>query len=272
MQEVDLESWKNFEERISELVRQRSERKTAAGGNYISQYLFRGQSSSSWPLTTTLERYKGPLKLNEYYGIVLATKSHVETVTSQTWPTPSHSEYSKHLVDKGVPGGKFPGCEYFVYLRHHGFPSPLLDWTQSRYVAAYFAFRDPPAYATKISMFVYCEFTAGHKSSSSNKPKITSLGHNIPSHRRHFLQKSEYTICTIGRANDLSYACHADAFLDDTEDQDQLWKFNIPVSERYTVLSSLEQYNINAFSLFESEDSLMETLAIREIFLRSRTV
>ncbi|HEX9812699.1 MAG TPA: FRG domain-containing protein [Burkholderiales bacterium] len=270
MQEIDLESWKNFEDRISELARQRSKRKSATG-NYISPYLFRGQSRSSWPLTTTLERYNGPLGLNEYYGVVLATKPHVETITSQTWLTPSHSEYSKHLEENGVPGGEFPGCEYFVYLRHHGFPSPLLDWTRSPYVAAYFAFRDPPSDATKISMFAYCEFTAGHKLWSSDEPKITSLGHNIRSHRRHFQQRSEYTICTIGRANEFLYACHADAFMGNTEDQDELWKFNIPVSERYKVLSSLEQYNINAFSLFGSDESLMETLAIREILLRSRT-
>jgi hypothetical protein len=31
----------------------------------------------------------------------------------------------------------------------------------------------------------------------------------------------------------------------------------------------LEQYNINAFSLFGSEESLMETISLREIYLRN---
>ena len=50
--------------------------------------------------------------------------------------------------------------------------------------------------------------------------------------------------------------------------QDVLRKFNIPWSERQKVLKLLDEYNLNAFSLFGSEESLMETLAFREIDLQ----
>jgi hypothetical protein len=50
------------------------------------------------------------------------------------------------------------------------------------------------------------------------------------------------------------------------EDQDWLYKYTIPASEREKVLRKLDKYNINAYSLFGSEESLMETLALREIF------
>lgn len=45
------------------------------------------------------------------------------------------------------------------------------------------------------------------------------------------------------------------------------WKFTIPVSEQKKVLKLLDEFNVNAFSLFGSEESLMEMLAVREFFL-----
>jgi hypothetical protein len=45
-------------------------------------------------------------------------------------------------------------------------------------------------------------------------------------------------------------------------------KFTIPASERRKVLEQLDEFNVNAFSLFGSEESLMETLTVRELFLR----
>jgi hypothetical protein len=48
-----------------------------------------------------------------------------------------------------------------------------------------------------------------------------------------------------------------------------LVKISIPVTERTTALKQLELMNINAFSLFGSEDSLIRTVARRELLFRS---
>lgn len=270
MQKVELTSWEEFEQHLARLACKRTERKGATD-LYVSEYLFRGQSDSSWQLTTTLERHTDRLlTLAEYYRILCATKPQIETFTGARWEIPSFSDYTNEIEDAGIlPPGKFPAYEYFVYLRHHGFPSPLLDWTRSPYVAAYFAFRDQRSPDTSVSIFAYCEYTVGHKSGSSNDPEIRGLGPYVRSHRRHFQQQSQYTVCTMNRGSNLSYARHDDAFAGISEDQDELWKFNIPVSERRNVLKRLEQYNINAFSLFGSEESLMETLSLREIYFRA---
>ena len=40
------------------------------------------------------------------------------------------------------------------------------------------------------------------------------------------------------------------------------------LSERKSVLKYLDQHDVTSFSLFHSEESLMETLALREFTLR----
>ncbi|HEV7959627.1 MAG TPA: hypothetical protein VGP01_01245, partial [Rhizomicrobium sp.] len=47
-----------------------------------------------------------------------------------------------------------------------------------------------------------------------------------------------------------------------------IYKINIPATERLKVLGMLDVHNLNAFSLFGSEEGLMQTLARREFFLR----
>ena len=43
-------------------------------------------------------------------------------------------------------------------------------------------------------------------------------------------------------------------------DQDRLWKIIIPANERMKVLSHLDKFNLNDFTLFDSEESLLEML------------
>ena len=45
-------------------------------------------------------------------------------------------------------------------------------------------------------------------------------------------------------------------------------KYTIPASERMKVPKKLDNCNINAYSLFSSEDALMETLAFRHIYFK----
>jgi hypothetical protein len=98
-----------------------------------------------------------------------------------------------------------------------------------------------------------------------------AFGPNVAAHKRHFLRQSEYTLCVQSRDDRWLFASHEKVVdldpYNPAANQDLVWKINIPSGGRTKVLALLEQYNLNAFSLFGSAESLMETLTAR-IFSR----
>lgn len=75
-------------------------------------------------------------------------------------------------------------------------------------------------------------------------------------------------MCIGGDGVEMHYSNHQDAFVEGWEEQDMLWKFNIPARERLKVMKHLDTVNINKYSLFRSEEGLMDTMALRSFFLR----
>ena len=266
-EEIDVTSWEEFEQQLKDLRKQVNSPESAA-----LPMLFRGQEKSCWPLATTLERSnpRGILFL-DYYRLISRVKPQVESFTGNEWQIPGYleveqlvREYDAFSVDLSF--GRLPGYSYMAYLRHHGFPSPLLDWTRSSNVAAYFAFSkaDDEMDDRKVSIYVYSE--AASRGGGNREPQIRRLGPYVSTHRRHFLQQCEYTMCVIFK-EDWRFEGYRKAF-DARNKPGTCWKFNIPSTERLKVLKLLDQYNLNAFSLFDSEEALMETMSLRELYFR----
>ncbi|GBD92595.1 FRG domain protein [bacterium BMS3Abin05] len=166
-------------------------------------------------------------------------------------------------------GGTYPPLQFFdylVFLRHHGFPSPLLDWTESPYIAAYFAFSDKIKNADRVAIYAYIERIPGHgKGGWVGAPLITTWDPRNKMHIRHFAQKARYTTATTLNKNGLQMFCHHEKVFNKNKKQDVLTKITIPVSDRIKALKELSDYNINHFTLFQTEDSLVKTIAIREL-------
>ncbi len=268
MQHVDVSSWEQFEEKLRELTDQRLKRKDSTSIP-VSPFLYRGQGNQTWQLATTLERkWRSKISLKQYFRLISRVRPQIETFTGITWDVPQPPAYDRWLRenDTMMPCNLL-AYDFMVCLRHHGFPSPLLDWTRSPYVAAYFAFASTVDNREKISIYVLWERPGGIKVWSIGNPQIHSCGPYVRSHKRHFLQQSEYTIC-LAREDEWFYVPHENAFVSDDPEQNILWKLDIPATERLKVLKLLDHYNLNAFSLFGSEESLMETMALRELQFR----
>ena len=132
-----------------------------------------------------------------------------------------------------------------------------------------------------MAIYVYRERADNMKHSSSSQPQIRQLPEYVRTHARHFRQQCEYTVCVEYKQGllDLSaqnncafhYAQHQTVlgapglFGNEHQSQDQLWKFSLPRTERAEVMRLLNDFNLNAYSLFGSEDALMSTLAEKEI-------
>jgi hypothetical protein len=258
---IRVNTWEECETKIDEIKKKHDS---------LTGICFRGQSNSEWPLDTTLGRNVGcEYRVDEYYRLIWGIKPEIETFTGSAWETPdpkkvaewtSCYDFSRKLafVEEEL------AYSYLAYLRHHGFPSPILDWSSSPYIAAYFAFAQAQRSA-HVAIYVFVESPNNLKVRGSDGPSIYGVGPNIKTHKRHFRQQSRYTICAEYHCSKTwKFVPHQRVLDAGSSDQDLLWKIEIPASERGEVLRYLDKLNLNAYSLFNSEESLMETLAFRE--------
>lgn len=233
--------------------------------------LYRGHGDSNWKLETTLERNGWALaSLREYYFLTLKIAPTVATFADAKVP-----DFNEKLLEKFSTKGAIlevnpfydlQSYQFMIYLRHHGFPSPLLDWSESPYVASFFAFRDLNPEVKMRSIYVYCETSTGAKGQALGAPTIRIIRSSSHGQPRHFHQQSVYSVCESFENSGWRYDSHQHVFEQtwSQKQQDLLWRFDIPSSERAKVLRCLNEFNLNAFTLFYTDDTLLETLWDRE--------
>ena len=273
IKEENLNSWLDFKDEIEKIEKE--------FGGKADKLLFRGQARSTWDLKTTLERrIKTPLSLLRYYQFAFTARARLETFLNISWKIPEPSEFRKWLKYKlekstllnydDMPDDSF---NFLAYLRHHGFPSPFLDWTSSPFIAVFFAYDNYREDSEKddsenklVSVYCFLETAEIGKIRSSDKSGIHVFDPYVTVHPRHFLQQSQYSLCLgLDDTYNPIIANHNAVFDRTDPKQDRLWKFNLPYTDRDQALKYLNKMNINSYSLFGSDDSLVQSIATNEI-------
>jgi hypothetical protein len=273
MKTVRLRTWDRFEATLSQINRDHGvHRRILENGEVFERpvrLLFRGQADARWELKTTLERRSNRVfDVVGYVELVSRAVPELETFTGARWDVPPFPKLESEINEKSDYGRvHLPSYDFLVYLRHHGYPSPLLDWTESPYIAAYFAYLG----AIKRNPAVYCYVERPElvKGGVGGQPAISVQGPFVRSDKRHFAQKSWYTVATRWHAssNGHEFCSHELVFARDDKRQDLLIKMVLPAQDRSKAMRKLSEYNINHFMLFQSEDALVKALESRHFDL-----
>jgi hypothetical protein len=100
-----------------------------------AQYIFRGQRRADWELTPGLARFAEKSGASPIRGVVVQEQAELQL---SLFRKALRGRVSDHALLQSDDGSE--DDELWSIGQHYGLNTPLLDWTQSPYVALFFAF------------------------------------------------------------------------------------------------------------------------------------
>jgi len=214
------------------------------------RFIFRGQNDNKWRLRTRFHR-TGRASLMKFM------KRDIPVVHRHL------SGMMAHYLNLLDP---LHNAAFYSLLQHHGYPTPLLDWTYSPFIAAYFAFKDvsrsdiSPEHRVRLFLFDkvgWCEDFEQTEVLTPPKLYFTVLEPLALNNPRVVPQQS---VSSVTNLDDI------EAYLTDKQKQvgkEYLRVIDLPASERDTVMRELSLMGITAGSLFPGIDGACEQLRER---------
>lgn len=216
------------------------------------RFMFRGQNKP-WRLRTKFHR-TGRAELGRFVSEDIQTL-HRQLVAR-----------TRHVFNLDIPN---ENGAFFSLVQHHGYPSPLLDWTYSPYVAAFFAYRGisnldagkaPPEAKTRIVMFDQQEWRNDFNqvvNLNVNTPHFSIMDFLAIDNERMIPQQATSTVTNIDDIE--GYVRRRE----EERGKTYLRVIDLPVGERMSVMGELAYMGITAGSLFPGLDGACEELKER---------
>ena len=234
---MESKSWNEFKDYVSGLTSKR--------------YLFRGQKAP-FRLRTSFHR-SGRAHLHRFLAQdISALHKHLSGKTA-------------HFFNLAVPD---ENGAFFNLVQHHGYPTPLLDWSYSPYVAAFFAYRRitkeqaakaGPDAQVRVLVFDQLQW----RNDWNQLPMLILPGPHVSigeflavNNERMIPQQAASTITNI---DDIESYIRSK----ETEAKKYLWAIDLPVRERVGVMAELAYMGITAGSMFPGLDGACEELRER---------
>lgn len=235
-------SWEHFKKHISSMENKR--------------YLFRGQKEP-WKLRTSFHR---------------AGRADVQRFTNEDIQA-LHKHLSartKHVFNLDIPN---ENGAFYNLVQHHGYPTPLLDWSYSPYVAAFFAYRNISKQdvkeanaASKVRIFLFDQAEwrndfLQYVHLATGKLHLSVSEFLAIENERMIPQQAASTITNIDDIESYIKSC------EEVNNKKYLQAFDLPLKERDKVIQELRFMGITAGSMFPGLDGACEELKDRNFEL-----
>lgn len=229
--EVEELSWRDFHDTARDL--------------YTDGYLFRGQSLD-WRLRTSFHRHGRTDFIRYWFEDTPKLIRQLSSLTKRRYKQEDPQEVGALLN----------------LAQHHGFPTPLLDWTESPYIAAYFAYHGSDTNNRNVRVYAlnkerWVEVNAQHQSIFTADLTLSVLELLALENNRVFPQQS---VTMFSNIDDIEQYIE---FIENTNKESYLKVFSLPCSDRSIALKELRSMGITPGSLFPGVDGVCRELRER---------
>ena len=209
-------------------------------------FVFRGQGDYKWPLRTSFHR-TAKKNLDRYTSVLIQE---------------THKALVNKIGDKLDLRNADDLGSFYSILQHHGYPTPLLDWTQSAFIAAYFAFENTEMHQDGSVRIFALNKAAWLQTLQQNlmtltRPHLSFVDLLARGNDRAGPQQSEFTVTNVDDieahiiATELRYQ------------QQYLWAIDIHSYDRNRALADLDGMGVNRSLLFPDIDGICRSMRIK---------
>jgi len=224
--------------------------------------LFRGQSNNTWTIKSSLERElerhgEEEISCEKYYRIIDRYKPLMNPIIENRFKRQTtRGGYPFNFNEYEEGSWELPEMEYMAYLRHHGFPTPSIDFSRSCFIALFFACADFNQ-DIKVDGKVFLCAHPRTWSSGPETPDLRRIGRYVEAGKRHLAQQSEYLIPTVFKSE-----WKFITFKNATDHRTNNYEFReiiISKNAKAKLMKELNDMNINQYAMFLNEDSLIKS-------------